>query len=187
MRQIRYALETTLVLALLLFGAGSVQAQNSTFSVGAFGGAGGSPDSDNFTGGGFQLLASMNWAPRTNAQLRFGTLEVGLDADTSTGVVGIVDTDLRYLTIGTEYTSNADYYEAGVVIGLGFYDLDGSAAFAGQSFLVDDDALGLFLATTGDFRINSRWSVLVELSGHYADLDAAQIFLMGHVGVGFRF
>ena len=48
-------------------------------------------------------------------------------------------------------------------------------------------AAGIGILETGDFRINDRWSVLVEFSGHYADMDYAQIFVMGHIGVGFHF
>jgi hypothetical protein len=40
---------------------------------------------------------------------------------------------------------------------------------------------------TGDFRLTDRFSIVIELSGHYTDLDAADLLAMGHAGVAFRF
>lgn len=177
MRQMRYVLPTFLFLATLVVLPGTAQAQDSRFTVGLFGGVGGSPDTDSFTEPSFQILGAMDWAPRTHVQLRLGQLDTAFEAAGG----GTYDADLRYITVGTEYRVNADYYESGLVIGLGYYDLDGPIA------TLDDDTFGLNLGVTGDFEVSPRWSVLVELTGHFADFEDAQIFIMGHVGVGFRF
>jgi hypothetical protein len=66
---------------------------------------------------------------------------------------------------------------------LGWYALDDDELpeFPSQ------DAVGLALGVTGDFRLAERFSILLELSGHYTDLDDADLLAMGHVGVAFRF
>ena len=158
------------MLATLCFGPGA-EAQTFDFSLGVFGGVGGSPDTDGYSGGGFQLLAALELTEDTLTGLRLGELGVDLD--------GGIDSDLTYVTLGTEYRRNADYYESGLLIGIGFYQLEGTG--------VDDDSLGLNLGVTGEFKINPRLSAVVEFTGHYADLDEAQIFLMGHAGLVFHF
>ena len=39
----------------------------------------------------------------------------------------------------------------------------------------------------GEFTVTQWLGVLVELSGHYADLDEAQFFGMGHAGLSIHF
>ena len=92
-----------------------------------------------------------------------------------------VDSELTYLTLAGDYSLSAGYYQSSLFLGVGYYGIDG------QNTYEDDTALGLNVGTTGDFRINDRWSVLIEFSGHYADLDYAQFFIMGHAGLAFHF
>ena len=191
MRQKRYMpARFLLTLALLTAAAvampGAALAQDSNFTIGVFGGVGGSDDSEGFTEPSFQIMGSMIWAPKTYTQVRIGQLDMAFEAEAS-GITGEIDTDLTYITVGTEYRINADYYQSGFVIGLGYYDLDGDAIIGGQRFLIDDDSFGVNIGATGDFKISPRWSFLVELTGHYADFDEAQIFLLGHLGGGYRF
>lgn len=156
--------------ALTLWTAPAAHAQDLGLMVAAFGGAGGSPDTDSYSGTGFQLLAAMELSHKTITGLRIGGLTV---EPTDLGV----ETDLTYINIGTEYRRDADYYESGLLIGLGYYQLDAT----------DEESIGLSLGATGEFVISPHWSVLVELTGHYADFDTAQIFLMAHGGIAFRF
>jgi hypothetical protein len=148
-----------------------------TYSVGLLGGLGGSPDppiGDGFDNNGLQLNLDLVTEPRTHLGLRFGRLDLG-DFD------GLAAADLTYLTLGGEYRFSEGWYESGVYLALGGYRMqadrpDGS-----------DTALGAALGFTGEFRVTRRLGVLVELSGHYADLDVAQVFGMGHAGLIFHF
>ncbi len=166
--------------AFLLLGllptASSAQ-QPSTYTAGLAVGIGGATDADPSTGYddfGFQAFFAMEVQSYTQFVTRLGRLS--LDSKDST-----VDGDLTYLTVAGEYTFNAGSYESGLFLGLGYYDLS-------TNFLAgDDSALGLTLGTTGDFRLTDRLSLYIELSGHWADLDYAQFFVMGLAGVAYHF
>ena len=170
-------LTLTLALGLLLPAASSAQQHQYNFTVGLMGGLGGSTDAepdvdlDNF---GFQAFFSMETKVRTRFVVRVG--QMGLESNG-----GFVDADLNYLTLSGEYEMDESGYQAGLFLGVGFYDLDPSRGLASES------SLGLTVGTTGDIRITDRLSLMVELSGHYADLDFGQFYLMGHVGVAFHF
>lgn len=171
-----------LALALMVgvLGAASAQAQATTpFSVGFQIGFGGSLDEsetdlDNF---GWQGVFLYEMERNTFFGTRLGQMRLG------TGDAGpLDDADLTYLTVAGEYRFPGTLGESGIYLGLGAYDLDISIPE-----FEEDLALGLVLGVTGDFKINHRFSVLLELSGHYADLDAAQVFLMVHGGVAYHF
>lgn len=174
MRHFRTVSALALLLAATLGFGAPAEAQSTAFSFGIFGGIGGSPDSDGYDGSGFQLLAAMELSSQSITGLRFG--EMTMDFEVAEGVTA--EYDLSYLNVGTEYRLNADYYESGLFIGVGYYQFEGLG--------VDEDSLGLTLGVTGDFRINPRFSVVIELSGHYADFDATQFFILGHAGLVFR-
>ncbi len=174
-RHVIPALAAFLLLALLP-AAASAQ-QPSTYAVGlslGLGGASGSERSTGYDNLGFQAFFSVEIQSRTRFVTRLGQL--GLDSKDST-----VDADLTYLTLAGEYAFNAGSYESGLFLGLGFYDL--SSNFGGG----DDSALGLTLGTNGDFRLTDHLSLNVELSAHWADLDDAEFFIMGHAGVAYHF
>ena len=167
------ALATLLTLGLLP--AASSAQQPSTHVVGLAVGLGGATGSDPSTGYdnfGFQAFFSMEVQNRTRFVTRLGRL--ALESKDST-----VDADLTYLTLAGEYSFNAGSYDSGLFLGLGFYDL--SADFD------DDSAVGLTFGTNGDFRLTQRLSLNVELSGHWADLDYAQFFVMAHAGIAYHF
>lgn len=154
--------------------AGSAQ----DFTIGLMGGIGGATDAEPDTGfdnTGFQLLFAME----TDLSTRFSARLGQLDLDSSDN--DFFQADLSYLTLSGEYMQAADYYESGLFVGLGYYQIDGNL------FTPDDDSLGLNVGASGDFRITDRFSVLAEFSIHYADLEIAQFFAMAHIGVGFRF
>ena len=178
MRQIRPRMMTLIGLAVLVLAPVSVMAQGaSTYTIGLMAGLGGStedePDTDldNF---GWQGLFDMKIDSATSWGVRLGQLS--LDTDDSA-----FDSDLNYLTVAGEYRFSDSLLDSGLYLGLGVYDFDGEGA------LGSDTALGLALGVTGNVGITERFSVLIELSGHYADLDQTQFFLMGHVGLGYHF
>ncbi|MEL7059747.1 MAG: hypothetical protein AAGN46_06945 [Acidobacteriota bacterium] len=160
----------------LVFAASPAAAQVNRFNyaVGAFGGIGGSPETDEFGEASFQGLFAVDIAHRTWFTVRAGQLEIDDTDETRAG-------DLSYLTLTGEYRMPTDFYESGLFLGLGFYDVESDDG------VVTDDALGVTLGVTGDFQLTPRWSIVVELSGHWADLDDVQGFIMGHGGVVFRF
>ena len=181
---------TPLVLAIILavtLMPVDAQAQDVGITLALSGGVGGSPDSDGYGGSGFQLLAGMEFSPRTLTAVRFGELSTDLEFTTDSATF-VEDADLTYLTVGTEYRRGADYYDSGLFIGIGYYKLEGTrpSGLPTGDLPIDEDSLGLSMGVTGDFRINKRFSALVEISGHYADFDDVQFFLMGHVGLAFK-
>lgn len=153
------------------------------FTVGAMGGLGGSVDADpgdSLTNTGFQLNLTMVTEPSTHVGFRLGNL--ALDDDELFG--SLSDAELSYATIGGEYRFREPYYQSGLFVGLGGYRLEGTA-FDGSD--ESDTALGLSIGATGEFPLTRWLGVLVELSGHYADFDEAQFFVMGHAGFAVHF
>ena len=163
--------------------AGAQQDELYTFTAGALGGIGGSVDAepgDSLSNTGFQLNLAMVTEPQTHVGLRVGQL--ALDDDEVFG--SLTDADLTYVTVGGEYRYSERFYDSGIFIGLGGYRLEGTT-FGGDS--EEDTALGLTIGITGEFPLTRWLGLLVELSGHYADLEEAQIFGMGHAGLAIHF
>lgn len=145
------------------------------FSLGVLGSIGGTEETDSYTEQGFQIFGAMELYPRTFFTVRYGQL--GLDQDSGT----LPEGDLQFLTIGTEYRYPAGFYSSGLYIGLGYYDLQSDSGF------FDESAFGLNIGVTGDIPLTNNWSVMVEFSGHYADLESTQLLLMGSAGIAFHF
>lgn len=123
---------------------------------------------------GLQATFLMETSPRVHFGIRAGQLTLEGDRD-------VFDADLSYLTLVGEYRFTESYYESGLFLGLGFYDL------AGDAFFEDESSVGVTVGVTGDFRINDRWSVLGEIAGHGVDMDYANFFITGHVGLAYHF
>ncbi|HVS66568.1 MAG TPA: hypothetical protein VMT85_24050 [Thermoanaerobaculia bacterium] len=182
-RFIRRALPLLAVLAscgLLASPLGASEARN--FRVFATGGLGGPLDAEAPDPGvgnsSFQLGFSWVTQPQARVGIRLGSVDLG-DA-----VEQLVDPSLDWVTIGGEYLYSETYFESGLYLGLGYYRLDGALDGVSQ----DDSAVGVVLGATGDFPINQRFSIIGELSVHWADLDqAGQLFGFAHVGVAFSF
>lgn len=171
-----------LALALLLPGAASAQ-ESYTFTVGVLGGLGGSLDADvgdEVDNTGFQLNLGMVFQPQDHLVVRLGRL--GLDS--AERFQDLTDADLTYLTIGGEYRYRHAYYDSGVYLALGGYRLEGTEPGGSDE---EETAIGLALGVTGEFPITRWLSFQVELSGHYADLDRANLFAMGHAGLAAHF
>lgn len=176
MRKIRPRLVTLCGLIVLVFAPVAGLAQSTgTYTVGLMAGLGGSleddPDTglDNFT---WQAIFSMKIDSATLWGIRAGQLD--LDA-------GRVTSDLDFVTVAGEYRFGEDIIDTGLYLGLGLYDMSGAI----EAF--NDTALGLTVGIAGDVFLTERFSILVDLSAHYADLDRTQFFVMGHVGVGYHF
>jgi hypothetical protein len=92
-----------------------------------------------------------------------------------------IDPTLTWVNAAGEYLFDEGYYTSGVYFGLGWYGLGN-----GGSGLGSDDAAGAVLGLTGDFAVQPRFSVLVDLSAHYTGLDDIDLLLMGHVGVAYH-
>jgi hypothetical protein len=173
------------VLLLALSLAGAAQAEEKyPYRASAFIGLGGpissgGDDSSSLDNGSYQL--GFSWISDTDilVGVRYGQIDFGDDE----GIGGRSGSDLTYATIGGEYLFNEGYYISGVYLGLGWYDVGEDDLGSIES----DSAIGLALGLTGDFRLTQRFSILVELSGHYTDLDDADLLAMGHAGVAFRF
>ena len=185
-RNHRLLICTAALIALAVLAAlpGAAQAQeNYTYSVGLLGGLGGSPDpdrGDGFEHTGLQLNLGLVTEPRTHIGLRVGQL--ALDSDELFG--SLSGADLTYVTLGGEYRYNEGWYESGVYVALGGSRIQGDRA---DGRAESDTAVGAALGFTGEFQVNRWLGVLVELSGHYADLDEAQVFGMAHAGLSIRF
>lgn len=145
------------------------------FSLGVLGGFGGTEDTDSYTEQSFQIFGAMELYPRTFFTVRYGQL--ALDQDSGS----LPEGDLSFLSVATEYRYPAGFYSSGLFIGLGYYDLQSDNGF------FDESAFGLNLGVTGDIPITPHWSVMLEFSGHYADLESTQLLLMGHAGIVFHF
>lgn len=155
-----------------------------TFTVSAFGGIGGSLDAepgDDLGNTGFQLGASMVTEPRTRIALRAGRLGLA-DGDQ---FESLFDADLSYVTVAGEYRFNEPYYAQWAYIGLGGYRVRGDEPFGEND--AEDTAIGVVLGLAGEFAITRHLDFVAEISGHYADLDDANVFAMGHAGLAFHF
>lgn len=171
------------LLGLFLVPAAARAEEQYTYSIGVLGGLGGSWDVDpgsGFSNPGFQLNLGMVTEPRTLVAFRLGKLN--LDKEDLFGSLHAAD--LSYVTVGGEYRFQETYYDSGVYLGLGGYRLRGTRSDGSDT---DKTSVGLTVGITGEFPINRWVGVLLEISGHYADLDEAQIFAMAHGGVAFHF
>lgn len=174
-----------LVLAavLAIVGPTMVTAQDHyTYTVSAVGGLGGSVDADeaSLDNQSFGLGLSLLREDRVHIGLRVA--EVDFDADNQ--IAGLSGASLRYLTGGGEYRFLESFYESGLFMGLGLYELEGIDAAGVQQ---SETSVGVVLGVTGEFEINRRFGVLLEFMGHVTNLDAAGIFATGHVGVAAHF
>lgn len=174
------------VLLAALAAAGPADAQELyTYTLSAFGGLGGSLDADpgdGLSNSAFQLGASFVTEPHTRVALRAGRLGLG---DGNRFGNRLTDAELDYVTLAGEYRFKERYYDSWTYIGLGGYRVEGDRlAGGGRS---DETSIGLALGLVGEFTVSRAFDVVVEISGHYADLDEAQTFAMGHAGLSFHF
>lgn len=172
---------------------GTVQAQSAyDFTIGVMGTIGGATDGEPDSGLGnlgLQLLFAMDKDSHTRFSARLGSLDLDTDDLGDIFQTNPFDAKLTYLTLSGEYMVTEPSYESGVFLGIGLYEVTDAPVFDANGFFSSDDesTIGLTLGATGDFKVGDHWSVLGEISGHYADLDYGRFFVMGHVGIGFHF
>ncbi|MEM6456282.1 MAG: hypothetical protein AAF772_14400 [Acidobacteriota bacterium] len=173
-----------IVLALLAL-APAASAQYITLGISA--GIGGADEIDGpgsveidpgFDNLGIQLSAAFETTPRNGFVIRLGQFDLESDID---GVGDLFDSELTYATVAGFYKFSESYYKSGLFLGVGYYDLSGERA------IDDESGAGLTFGVTGDFPINQRLGVAIEFAGHATDLDTADVFITGHVGLTLRF
>jgi hypothetical protein len=177
-------ISVALVAVALLAGAAPAAAiEPYTYTVSLMVGLGGSLDADPGDDLGqraFQLGVGALIEERTLLWARFGLLDLDIDE----GFGSLTSAELRYLTLAGEYRSRRPFYDMGVYLGVGGYQLEGRRPDGSAR---RDTAPGAAFGVTGDFRLNRSWSIQVELSGHWADLDEANLFAIAHAGVAVKF
>ena len=127
---------------------------------------------------GFQLGFSLVGVGEVHIGGRLGSI----DFDEGLGSLG--DVDLDYLHLGADYRFREGFYDSGVYIGIGQYEIEGTTS-AGT--VIDEDSLGLALGVTGEFELAPNIGLMLEVTTHVTDLDAAELFLTGHAGVAIHF
>jgi hypothetical protein len=186
---VRRLSEICFVLAGLMLLPAAVLAGPYTYSISGLVGAGGSLDESDAGLGNpaWQLTFNNELAEQTYFAARVG----GLHWDSGEQVAEVFGPSLYYAVLAGEYRETSQsfsggFVEPGVFIGLGYYWMEGQDA-AGQG--LNDNGIGAAIGLTGDIALNQRrsWTLRIELAAHYADLDAAQLFGMAHLGVSYRF
>lgn len=158
-------------------------AEQYTYTAGILGGIGGSFDAepgDDLGNSSYQINLSMVTEPRTQVGFRIGKLN--LDKQEFFGT--LTGADLSYVTVAGEYRFQDSYYESGLFLGLGGYRLSGTR-FDGRS--EDQTSVGLTVGVTGEITVNRWMGIVLEISGHYVNIDEANMYGMAHGGVAFHF
>jgi hypothetical protein len=168
-----------------LSAAPAARAQDSySFTVAALGGIGGAFDASgeeqDYDHLAFEAAFGMLTDDRTMFVLRVGRM----DLDEALVGDGLDDAELAFLTVAGEYRFQQPAYDFGVYLGLGGYEVSGDAVAGGES---DEQALGLAFGLTGDFDVTERFSLVAELSAHYAFLDYPGFYGTAWGGVAFHF
>lgn len=157
-----------------LCGARLASAQSPRlFSLSLLGGLGSAIDVANPDANNPSLQVGFNMEIDTERMLgiRMGTI-----AFSSSDVLnGHPSADLTYVSVAGEYRFREPIYDSGVYLGLGVYHLAGATR------------PGLALGYTGEFTVNERTSVVLELAGHYANFRYDQAFVQALGGVRWHF
>lgn len=169
--------------------AGAARAQVGSFAISGLVGAGGALDE---SGSGF---GNLNWQLGFSNSIEdktyFGIRLGGLDWGSAAEVDEFTGPSLLYLTLSGEYRETSgsfsgSFIDSGVFLGLGFYRIDGTLA-DGES--ASESGPGVGVGLSGDIPLNKKRTLAlrIEFSGHYALLDAAQLFALAQIGMSYRF
>lgn len=166
------------LLALLLAATFAVPpaAQAEGLHLGLLGGVGGAVDGDPFDHTAIEAQFGYQRDLRDLVVVRVGQLDLSADDD-----LFAVDGELTWLTLTSEYRLPEDFYLSGFFVGLGYYQRRNDFA------LRDDEGAGVTFGIDGEFALTERWSVLVQLTGHWADLDGEQFWTTALGGITFTF
>jgi len=151
-------------------------------SVSLLGGVGGSFDADPGEGMGnpaYQVAFSLPTEPGIGVSFRAGKL--ALDDKEFFG--RLREAELDFANVGGEYRFHEGYYTSSLYLGLGAYRLTGLRDLKSRT----ETAPGLVFGVTADFPFSKRLSFLLEMAGHYARFDDAQLFATGLGGLVIRF
>jgi hypothetical protein len=173
-----------LVLALGLATGPARAVEPYLVNVALLGGVGGPLDADDPDPGisqrSLELQVGLFTEPRTILQLRLGRLDFA-NEDRLGDVLG---PQLDYATISGEYRLYENWYDSGIFLGLGAYKLSGDRLGGGSE---DRTVLGLTAGVTAEFEIVQHFSLLGQISGHYVDLDQANLFATAMAGASVKF
>lgn len=163
--------------------SGASAAETYTFTLLLEGSMGGAvQESDGSDSGldnsGFQLGFSVVGTGEVHVGGRVGSM------DFDEGLGGLGDASLDYVTLGGDYRFFEGFYDSGVFIGLGYYEVEGVGFFGEPE---TDSSLGVALGLTGEFEINPRTGLQLELTSHVTDLGIAELFLTFHAGLAIHF
>lgn len=161
-----------------------VRGQEFTWTLSALGGIGAPLDESGGSADvGLQVGGALVVDRQTNIWLRLGTIGF----ETGDGPGDLADGGADYFNIGGEYQFFEGYYDSGVFLGLGAYNIDGTRLSATGGVPVDDTVLGLVLGVSGEFKVTPKFAFLVEAAGHILDSDDVQVLGTVHAGVAWHF
>lgn len=171
------------ILALLLGAVavlllGSPAMAETPFTLGVFGGFGGSLDEGDAGLGHTAVMAKLaiESGPRSDFAMRLGEIDIEQLGQAT-------DATLTYLTMSGDYWAYESFYESALYLGLGYYEI---SAFEGFD-VIEETTVGAVLGAAGEWDLTRTMSVQVELAGHYAPMDTAQAFLVAHAGFAVHF
>ena len=175
-------LTRSLLVSALLLGAQPLLAESPTlWRIGVAVGLGGTEDAESspgYDGSALQLTFAMDGDSGTSLVARVGSIDFG-DKD----IDSLTEPEMRWVTIGGEYDFRGRWFDSGLFLALGGYQLEGTLG----GISTDETAWGLSFGSTAEWRLNQRFSIDAELAGHWADFEQAQIFLVGTVGMSVHF
>ena len=183
-RALRPALAAALLAAVALAPA-PARAQDYTWTLSVLGGLGGPLSDGGGTDTGYQVGFGLQFEPGANVWAHAGQL----DFDTGGNVGDLTAGTIRYVNLGGEYLFNEGYYDSGIFLGLGLYDLAARRILAPDVLAPrsSDSVLGIVLGATGEFKITPSFVVLAEISGHVLDSPDIRVLGTGFAGFGFHF
>lgn len=181
----RALLMAALLVAGLLSTTVPAAAQDYTWTLSAMGGIGSAIRDGGGSETGFQLGFGLQFEPNANVWIKGGQL----DLDTGSEVGKLTDGTIDYVNIGGEYQFTESYYQSGLYLGLGAYDIEARRNLPNDVLgpLRTETVVGLVVGATGEFKFTPSFVFLVEISGHI--LDSADVRVLGtaHVGFGIHF
>jgi hypothetical protein len=186
--RIQATLATITAAATLLLLPTTAQAQEGyTFTLSGLVGLGGAISverGDGISNTSYQLGFSLITQPKTHVGLRLGSIDLASSEGFGEKDY-LANADLTYVTVAGEYRYSYDWYESGLYLGLGAYQLNGTSLLTGGNG--DQTAAGVVLGLTGEFSMTRRLGILVEIAGHWTDLQEANSFVTAQVGVAFHY
>jgi hypothetical protein len=159
--------------------------QDYTWTLSLMGGLGGALRGGGGSGAGYQAGFGLQFEPQANVWVKVGQM----DFDTGSDIGDLADGTASYVTVGGEYQFAESYYDSGIFIGLGAYDLESRRRLAPGILgpVESETSMGLVLGATGEFKITPSFVFLVEFSGHVLDSGDLRVLGTAHAGFGLHF